>query len=39
MTVGNLGWNGTVAAGGTTTFGFLANGSAATPAPIACTAR
>ncbi|MDA0636862.1 glycoside hydrolase family 6 protein [Nonomuraea sp. MCN248] len=39
VTVGNLGWNGTVAGGGSTTFGFLANGQADTPAPITCTAR
>ncbi|MGI5273700.1 glycoside hydrolase family 6 protein [Nonomuraea sp. CA-218870] len=39
VTVANLGWNGTVAGGGSTTFGFLANGQEVTPAPITCAAR
>ncbi|MEU4240255.1 glycoside hydrolase family 6 protein [Actinoplanes sp. NPDC026619] len=36
-TVRNVSWNGALAAGGTAQFGFLANGTATTPA-ITCTA-
>ena len=36
ITVKNLDWNGSLAAGGTATFGFLANGTASTPA-LTCT--
>ncbi len=38
VTVRNEGWNGTLAAGATTQFGFIASGSATTPA-LTCTAR
>jgi endo-1,4-beta-xylanase len=36
VTVKNLSWNGSLAAGATTTFGFTANGSPSTPA-LTCT--
>ncbi|MBX6387159.1 MAG: cellulose binding domain-containing protein, partial [Microbispora sp.] len=36
VTVRNESWNGSLAANGSTTFGFLAGGSAATPA-LTCT--
>lgn len=36
ITVKNLSWNGSLAAGGTATFGFLANGTASTPT-LTCT--
>jgi xyloglucan-specific exo-beta-1,4-glucanase len=38
VTATNESWNGSLAGGATTTFGFTANGSAATPAPT-CTAE
>jgi len=37
-TVRNLSWNGSLAAGGTAQFGFLANGTASTPT-VTCTSR
>ncbi|GAA1502673.1 hypothetical protein GCM10009677_37960 [Sphaerisporangium rubeum] len=37
VTVRNETWNGALAAGGTTTFGFIANGTPATPA-LTCRA-
>ena len=37
VTVGNAGWNGGVAAGGSTTVGFLGSWTAANPAPTAFT--
>ena len=36
VTVKNLSWNGSLAAGANTTFGFTANGSPSTPA-VTCT--
>ncbi|MFG1702671.1 cellulose binding domain-containing protein [Nonomuraea sp. M3C6] len=36
MTVRNAAWNGSIAAGSSTSFGFVANGSAATP-EVTCT--
>jgi len=36
VTVKNLSWNGSLGAGGSTTFGFLGNGSASTPT-LTCT--
>jgi chitodextrinase len=37
VTVGNEAWNGALAPNATTTFGFIANGTSATPDPITCT--
>ncbi|MFI6924869.1 glycoside hydrolase family 9 protein [Nonomuraea spiralis] len=37
VSVRNEAWNGGLAAGATTTFGFIANGTPATPDPITCT--
>jgi endoglucanase len=37
VTVRNAAHNGALAAGASTTFGFVGNGSATTPAPISCT--
>nr|WP_281284751.1 cellulose binding domain-containing protein [Nonomuraea mesophila] len=37
VTVANEAWNGSLAAGAATTFGFIANGTPATPDPITCT--
>ncbi|GAA2858260.1 glycoside hydrolase family 6 protein [Nonomuraea rubra] len=33
----NLNWNGTLAAGASTTFGFLVNGQSGTPSTVTCT--
>ena len=38
LTVTNASWNGALAAGGSTSFGFLANGSSATTPTLTCTA-
>jgi endoglucanase len=38
VTVRNLSWNGSLAAGASAQFGFLANGAPNTPA-ITCTSR
>ncbi|MEU6711153.1 glycoside hydrolase family 9 protein [Nonomuraea sp. NPDC046802] len=37
VTVRNEAWNGALAPGATTTFGFIANGTSTTPEPITCT--
>ncbi|TDB96085.1 hypothetical protein E1091_09600, partial [Micromonospora fluostatini] len=37
VTARNVGWNGSLAAGATTTFGYLGNGSPGTPT-LTCTA-
>ncbi|TXK36208.1 endoglucanase [Nonomuraea sp. C10] len=39
VTVRNETWNGSLAPGGTTTFGFLANGGGVVPDPITCTSE
>jgi cellulase/cellobiase CelA1 len=36
VTVRNTAWNGTLAPNGSTTFGFLGNGTAAIPAVVTC---
>ncbi|MBB6556738.1 glycoside hydrolase family 6 protein [Nonomuraea rubra] len=37
VSVTNLNWNGTLAAGASTTFGFLVNGQSGTPSTVTCT--
>lgn len=37
VVVGNASYNGALAANGSTTFGFIANGSSGTPANVTCT--
>jgi cellulase/cellobiase CelA1 len=37
VTVKNLSWNGSLAPGATTSFGFIGTGTGAYPSPITCT--